>query len=218
MPVDQAAEPEPVSKASVDAGVTQVFLSLLISSHKDIPFPISVSNFKDKYFGPALSAKELDLKKSSFKKVTPFLKGFDKKGVIKLKEVKGGDANIVSVNLKHAMFKDVSTLSEAAQASPPTPKPPPKAKAGSDVPKHVITSYYKPSGHVKDFMQVSGEPMTSKEVREWLDEYVKEWSLAQDANKRKIIVNDPMKANVYGKRASMVPEKVDRDAFLGEYV
>jgi translation initiation factor 2D len=67
-------------------------------------FPLPASSLYSQYvlpFRPASSSSDIDIKRSSFKKLTPWLKSLGKEGLLGIKEMKG-DILVLSVNPNHA--------------------------------------------------------------------------------------------------------------------
>lgn len=86
----------------MDELLNYCFLKALKTSAKKIELPVLTSNFFRLHIVPACpSDKTLDVKKSSYKKLTKFLEAMQKDGVITVKELSPGVERIVEINSAH---------------------------------------------------------------------------------------------------------------------
>ena len=75
-------------------------------SQKKAEFPILTSNFFRLHMVPAcLPGKQLDIKKSSYKKLSKFLEKKEKTGLLAIKELSKGVESVVSVNYDHEALR-----------------------------------------------------------------------------------------------------------------
>ncbi|KAJ1988766.1 hypothetical protein H4R33_002307 [Dimargaris cristalligena] len=108
-PGKQAPIAAPISPAEMDELLHQCLLQTLktdLTAEVLAPLlPLSISTLYSAHMTPCQQAQRpLDVKKSTYKKLGKFFKTMDKRGLVKVKEIKGGDTILLSVNRQ---FKDL---------------------------------------------------------------------------------------------------------------
>lgn len=93
--------------ASPDKILKDAFLTALKLDGKKLVLPLLTSNFYRLHVLPATNQENFDLKSTSFKKLSKFLKQMAEEGFIKVKEETKGVEKISEVNLAHP---DIRTL------------------------------------------------------------------------------------------------------------
>lgn len=170
----------------------------------------------------------LDIKKSSHKKLTKFLKAVEKKGVLKVKEMKGGETLVMAIYRNHPELQafvpswkphgigssetnnasDNGTSSGTTNAGSSTNSSP--GKNAND--KIEILDLFKPVSKIFDFMNAAGfaiskdDLFSAVEIKKFVDEYVKSKNLICADNPRFIeVLKDLDLAShvLYGKQPSL---------------
>lgn len=107
---DEVAVPNEVDTRSpqeiMDELLNYCFLKALKTSAKKIELPVLTSNFFRLHIVPACpSDKILDVKKSSYKKLSKFLEAMQKNGIVTVKELSPGVERIVEINTAHERIR-----------------------------------------------------------------------------------------------------------------
>jgi translation initiation factor 2D len=90
----------------MDKLLEHCFLKAWKTTAKKVEFPLLTSNFYKLHMLPACpSGKQLDLKRSSYKKLSKFLSAMDNLDLIKVRELTKGVESIMSVNTNHPMLR-----------------------------------------------------------------------------------------------------------------
>ncbi|KAF7727001.1 hypothetical protein EC973_008114 [Apophysomyces ossiformis] len=155
--------------------------------------PLSVSNFYTTYILPSRPidvGSEVDIKKSSWKKVQKFLKAMEKTGILKLKDQRG-EAFVSSVNWSHPDFQGLKAYKsmESSEASKPV-----KEKESATTPTQTeIVDIYKPMGSTIALFvsekQKTDTMYTAAEVRKILMDYIKNQNLVEPRNQRMVKID-----------------------------
>lgn len=115
VPVDQRTPQE-----IMDELLNYCFFKALKTTAKKIELPVLNSNFYRLHIVPACpSDKTLDVKKTSFKKLSKFLETIKKDGVIEVKELTKGVESIISIKYDHERVRTFRV--DANDKSDPTP-------------------------------------------------------------------------------------------------
>lgn len=156
--------------------------------------PLSASSLYSAYIMPCRPVDvgtEIDIKKSSWKKLQKFLKAVEKSGLLKTKDQRG-ETMIISVDWKHASLQDLrkyktmesliaQPVKEAVkQVSKPSPQPSNQAE---------ITEIFKPLGTsmIKFFEEAKHDKDTLyiiPEVRAVIADYIKIHDLVDLKNQK----------------------------------
>ncbi|WAR23884.1 EIF2D-like protein [Mya arenaria] len=123
----------------------------------------------------------MDVKKSSFKKLSKFLQTQAKCGIIKVKELTKGVENIMEVDRSHEMFRglEVPEIVEEPTESTQDGFTPPTITEMFAVTSNVLP-LFKPMGYSKS------SPLTSSDARKVITEYVKQLD-NQGGNDKRIL-------------------------------
>uniref|UniRef100_A0A7N4PUM3 Eukaryotic translation initiation factor 2D n=1 Tax=Sarcophilus harrisii TaxID=9305 RepID=A0A7N4PUM3_SARHA len=134
--------------------------------------------------------QQLDIKKSSYKKLSKFLHHMVKEEIVQVKELSKGVESIVAVNWKHPSITSfvVPESSPAAQSvqedTKEKPYRAPDIRSLYCIPAN-MTSLFQASGHKK------GNTLSGNEVREIIIDYAKKNNLV-DANNKNLVKLDPI--------------------------
>ena len=201
----------------------------LTKGHSPELLPMSASTLYSTYMLPSrplVNGLEVDVKKSSWKKMQKFLKDMEKAGVCKLKDRKG-ETHVVSINWSHEALmtaKKYKTLeskpagaaekSASSEASTGTPGTAKKDSNGATQ----IQLYYKPKKDTARIFEVlkkdTKQAYNSQEVRTILMEYVEMENLI-DAQEKRMIRIDPLLCDaVLKKEEYMTIDRLQRDQLL----
>eukprot|EP00002_Diphylleia_rotans_P038077 TRINITY_DN8602_c0_g1_i1.p1 TRINITY_DN8602_c0_g1~~TRINITY_DN8602_c0_g1_i1.p1 ORF type:complete len:668 (-),score=166.90 TRINITY_DN8602_c0_g1_i1:32-2035(-) len=185
-----------ISPAEMDALLERCLLQAIKTMVKDKELPLLVSIFYSNYMLASRPTDSyVDIKKSTYKKLSQFLKAIEKRGILKVKDVRGVQ-QITSINRSHpevVQFKEdkqlASKIIESAAASTSSP---------SDAAEFVIRELYQPPQQiVKMFPSQSSKAMyTASEIREVFETYARreELILPLDPHKMRL---DPRLAQLF---------------------
>ncbi|GAA6216376.1 eukaryotic translation initiation factor 2D [Lates japonicus] len=176
----------------MDALLVQCFLHALKSKVKKSELPLLTSTFlRNHMFSCCPSGKQLDIKKSSYKKLSKFLHTMQQQhNLVKVKELTKGVESIVEVDWKNPELRSFSVPEETDSEAAPvqdggegqTPYHPPE-----------ITTLYSVSARLEPlFLDVNkrkGTILQPAEVRSIVTEYVKKNELVDENNKNYVTIN-----------------------------
>ncbi|KAH3901921.1 related to Translation machinery-associated protein 64 [Saccharomycodes ludwigii] len=174
-----------------------------------LELPITSSNFVSNHLNVNLpkrvSPQDINVKKSSFKKIIKLLKHWEKQGFMKLKS-KGGDYIIINVASKTTkpellafdpypirgrIVADNNATSGTAKSGVNE-----SVSAKKDTVKTAL--FYKPTSNsnIKSFLQKqsSKELYTQEDIKTMLDRYITENNLVYSSDRSKVLLDD----NLYG--------------------
>ena len=136
---------------------------------------------------------EVDIKKSSWKKLQKFLKAMEKAGLLKTKEQRG-EAMLISVNYSHPSLQGLHKyktmeVNTAAQPSKEAAKPTPQKQQQQESNQAEIQELYKPLGSamIKFFEEAKHDKektYTIPEVRTVITDYIKIQNLVDPQNQK----------------------------------
>ncbi|KAL7752857.1 hypothetical protein RI367_001860 [Sorochytrium milnesiophthora] len=171
-PAPPAQPQDNVSSEDMD----KLFMSALFHAIKTklsstaVEFPIELSTFNSAYLLPCREpGTTLDIKKTSWKKLSKFAKQMEKARYMKIKE-KSGEITVLSVNKQHDDVRFYEP--KGVEPQPVKPSTPPQAATGSMI---EVTLLYKPTGNLITIVPSRREAdgyMTKDEVARALDEYI----------------------------------------------
>ncbi|XP_052774295.1 eukaryotic translation initiation factor 2D-like [Mya arenaria] len=167
------------------------FLCALKASLKKSDLPIPTGTFyKAHMLKYSPKATQMDVKKSSFKKLSKFLQTQAKCGIIKVKELTKGVENIMEVDRSHEMFRglEVPEIVEEPTESTQDGFTPPTITEMFAVTSNVLP-LFKPMGYSKS------SPLTSSDARKVITEYVKQLD-NQGGNDKSAVLLDPILASI----------------------
>ncbi|XP_038864572.1 eukaryotic translation initiation factor 2D [Salvelinus namaycush] len=177
----------------MDALLLQCFLQALKSKVKKSELPLLTSSFlRIHMFSCCPSGKQLDIKKSSYKKLSKFLQCMQQQhSLVRVKELSKGVESIVEVDWKNPELRSFRT-----------PKDPGIEEASVEVggaegekPYHPpeITTLYSVSSRLEPLFQDAkkrkGTVLQPSEVRAIITDYVKRNELVDENNKNYVIIN-----------------------------
>ncbi|CAG8499489.1 1785_t:CDS:10 [Dentiscutata heterogama] len=183
--------------------------------------PLTSSQLYSAYILPSRpvgSDNDVDVKKSSYKKITKFLKAMDKKDVVKLKE-QHGDTLLVGVKWDHdelKLFKTHKTIEKASiSASKSQIKNDEISSDSNNVDQIKITEVFMPKGAIGELFQMQGKSIDEvyeyKEVSKIILDYVTSHDLADKKNRRFVIPDEQLCKIFASKQGEPVPDKMTRN-------
>lgn len=204
----------------------QALVYKLTKDHSSELLPMSASTLYSTYMLPSrplVNGSEVDVKKSSWKKMQKFLKDMEKAGVCKLKDRKG-ETHVVSINWSHEALmtaKKYKTLeskpSSAAEKSVSSEASTGTAKKDINGATQ-IQLYYKPKKDTARIFEVlkkdTKQAYNSQEVRAVLMEYVEMENLIDTQEKRMIRIDPLLCDAVLKKEEYMTIDRLQRDQLL----
>ncbi|XP_015424893.1 PREDICTED: eukaryotic translation initiation factor 2D isoform X4 [Myotis davidii] len=175
----------------MDELLQQCFLHALKCRIKKTDFPLLTSTFLGSHvFSCCPEGRQLDIKKSSYKKLSKFLQQMQQEQIIQVKELSKGVESIVAVDWKHPritsfVIPEPSPTSQTIQeGSREQPYHPPDIKPLYCVPAS-MSLLFQESGHKK------GSILEGSEVRMIIINYAKKNDLV-DANNKNLVHLDPI--------------------------
>ncbi|XP_029011212.1 eukaryotic translation initiation factor 2D isoform X2 [Betta splendens] len=182
---EQEKDEEQTPQAIMDALLLQCFLHALKSKVKKSELPLLTSTFlRNHMFSCCPSGKQLDIKKSSYKKLSKFLQAMQHEHkLVRVKELSKGVESIVEVDWKNPELRsfnipetDVEAASEQDGGEGEILYHPPE-----------ITTLYSVSARLEplfvDANKRKGSALQPAEVRSIITEYVKKNELVDENNK-----------------------------------
>ncbi|XP_006834126.1 PREDICTED: eukaryotic translation initiation factor 2D isoform X1 [Chrysochloris asiatica] len=175
----------------MDKLLQRCFLHALKSRVRKADLPLLTSTFLGSHmFSCCPEGQQLDIKKSSYKKLSKFLQHMQQEQVIQVKELSRGVESIVAVDWKHPritsfVIPELSPVSQTVQeGSRDQPYHPPHIKPLYCVPAN-MTLLFQESGHKK------GSFLEASEVRTVIINYAKKNDLV-DADNKNFVKLDPI--------------------------
>nr|XP_046192548.1 eukaryotic translation initiation factor 2D [Oncorhynchus gorbuscha] len=177
----------------MDALLLQCFLQALKSKVKKSELPLLTSSFlRIHMFSCCPSGKQLDIKKSSYKKLSKFLQCMQQQhSLVRVKELSKGVESIVEVDWKNPELRSFRTPKDPGieEASVEV------GRAEGEKPYHPpeITTLYSVSSRLEPLFQDAkkrkGTVLQPAEVRAIITDYVKRNELVDENNKNYVIIN-----------------------------
>ncbi|XP_074536619.1 eukaryotic translation initiation factor 2D [Halichoeres trimaculatus] len=176
----------------MDALLLQCFLHALKSKVKKAELPLLTSTFlRNHMFSCCPSGKQLDIKKSSYKKLSKFLQAMQQKhNLVRVKELTKGVESIVEVDWKNPELRSFSvpeesdgeaaTVQDGGEGE--TPYHPPEITTLYSVPARLEPLFL-------DANKRKGAMLQPAEVRNIVTEYVKKNELVDENNKNFVTIN-----------------------------
>ncbi|KAF4568396.1 hypothetical protein EYR40_010196 [Pleurotus pulmonarius] len=158
-------------------------------------------------FPSPYSETPIDIKHSSHKSLTAFLKAMEKEGLITLKVPKGksgGDAVITAVNARHPDVESHPSYTTIADIEARREKREEReVKERSKVKEHVVTEKYKPmgSGSVRFFEECGKNTSalyTASEIRAIINQYVQDKQLVNPREQQYINIDETLQNAMQG--------------------
>uniref|UniRef100_A0A8C2KI04 Eukaryotic translation initiation factor 2D n=1 Tax=Cyprinus carpio TaxID=7962 RepID=A0A8C2KI04_CYPCA len=179
-------------RGQMDELLLQCFLHALKTKVKKSQLPLLTSNFLRHHMVPCCpKGKYLEIKKSSYKKLSKFLQCMQKDhSLIQVKELSKGVESIVDVDWRNPVlcsfsvpedFEPEIKSEEGSGASEVLYQPP------EITPLYGVTARLEPL--FQDAHKKKGTPLKATEVRNIITEYVKTNDLVHETNKNYVIIN-----------------------------
>ncbi|XP_066559383.1 eukaryotic translation initiation factor 2D isoform X2 [Amia ocellicauda] len=176
----------------MDALLLRCFLHALKSTVRKSELPLLTSSFLRNHMFPCCpSGKQIDIKKSSYKKLSRFLQCMEQqRGFVQVKELSRGVESIVDVNWKHPELRSFSVPEDGVSGDSLAPES--CADARPYQPPE-ITALYSVSTRLQplfaDANLRKGAALSATEVRTILTDYVKRNELVDERNKNYVTVD-----------------------------
>lgn len=173
----------------MDALLFQCFLHALKTKVKKSELPLLTSTFlRNHMFTCCPSGKQLDIKKSSYKKLSKFLQTMQQEHcLIRVKELTKGVESIVEVDWKNPELRSFSVSKDTFCDTDPV------QEGNSPYSPPEITTVYSVSARVEslffDAQKRKGTILQPAEVRSIITDYVKKNELVAENNKNYVMIN-----------------------------
>uniref|UniRef100_A0A665T0C4 Eukaryotic translation initiation factor 2D n=1 Tax=Echeneis naucrates TaxID=173247 RepID=A0A665T0C4_ECHNA len=185
-------EDEKCKEGIMDALLVQCFLHALKSKVKKPELPLLTSTFlRNHMFSCCPSGKQLDIKKSSYKKLSKFLQAMQQQhNLVQVKELTKGVESIVEVDWKNPQLRSFIVPEETGGEAVPA-----QGGGEGEAPYHPpeISTLYCVSARVEPlFLEANkrkGAIVQPAEVRSIVTEYVKKNELVDENNKNYVSIN-----------------------------
>lgn len=176
----------------MDALLLQCFLHALKRKVKKSELPLLTSTFlRNHMYSCCPNGKQLDIKKSSYKKLSKFLQVMQQQhNLVRVKELTKGVESIVEVDWKNEELRSFSVPEETDVDAPPV-----QDGGEGEIPYHPpeITTLYSVSARLEPlFMDANkrkGTILQPAEVRNIVTEYVKRNELVDENNRNYVTIN-----------------------------
>lgn len=176
----------------MDALLLQCFLHALKSKVKKSELPLLTSTFlRNHMFSCCPSGKQLDIKKSSYKKMSKFLQAMQQQhNLVRVKELTKGVESIVEVDWSSRQLRSFAAPEETGVEAAPV-----QDAGEGETPYHPpeITTLYSVSARLEplfvDAKKRKGTILQPTEVRGIVTEYVKKNELVDKNNKNYVTIN-----------------------------
>ncbi|KAK4010711.1 hypothetical protein OUZ56_019841 [Daphnia magna] len=190
---------------TMDDLLNYCFFKALKTTAKKIELPVLTSNFYRLHIVPSCpSEKTLDVKKSSYKKLSKFLDVLTKEGVIEVKEFTKGVESISAIRYDHERVRSFRVDINDKQDHQPVLE-----KVG-EMEKYlppVITRMYAVNAVCLPLFTGTyrkGSNLTTQQIRQYLTEYVRANQLQSATNPSQVTL-DPILSDVVLKKGEVVP-------------
>ncbi|XP_030640529.1 eukaryotic translation initiation factor 2D isoform X1 [Chanos chanos] len=179
-------------KEQMDALLLQCFLHALKTKVKKSELPLLTSTFlRNHMVSCCPRGKQLDIKKSSYKKLSKFLQVMQKEhSLVQVKELSKGVESIVEVDWKNPELRSFSTPEDCGPAEDSV-----EGTGASEVPYHPpeITPLYSVTARLETLFQDAqkrkGAVLQASDIRAIITDYVKKNELVDDTNKNYVNIN-----------------------------
>lgn len=215
---DLVDEPVLTPQEQMDLLLRNCFYQALLDAKK-VELPILVSKFSSQYLHAACpDGQRIDVKKSTYKKMSKFLSEMQSDGLIVVKELSKGVESIISMNVQNDIMMKYSS-SEFAQNRKICKME--RLEEEKEIKKKQsktieIRELYAVSAKVSPFFKLYGKskgyPMSSAEVRQLVTGYVKDHELINQDNKKFINLDALLTDILFGK--SDYQEKLTWDGIM----
>ncbi|KAF0384649.1 eukaryotic translation initiation factor SUI1 family protein [Gigaspora margarita] len=170
---------------------------------------------------PVGTDNDVEVKKSSYKKITKFLKAMEKKGVIKVKEQRG-DTLLVGVKWDHEelkLFKKHKTIEKASTSAAKSQIQNDDISSDSNNMDQIkIIEVYMPKGAIGELFQMQEKRIDKvyeyKEISKIILDYVISHDLADKKNRRFVIPDEQLCKIFESKKGEPIPDKMTRNDLI----
>ncbi|XP_007897737.1 eukaryotic translation initiation factor 2D [Callorhinchus milii] len=179
------------TQEQMDELLLQCFLHALKFKVKKEDLPLLTSTFlRNRMYPCCPEGRQLDIKKSSYKKLSKFLQSMQQRQMLKVDELSKGVEGIVSVNWKHVDLKsfcvpETCTTEDAAKVDDGDSESvyqPPEFNFYYTIPSKLFP-LFEHAGLKR------GATLTHEDIRSIVINYVKSNELMDDCNKNYVIIN-----------------------------
>ncbi|ORX50552.1 hypothetical protein DM01DRAFT_1096375 [Hesseltinella vesiculosa] len=188
--------------------------------------PISTSSLYTAYILPSRPRgmdPDVDIKKSSWKKVQKFIKAMEKLGMLKVKEQRG-ESNVTSINWSHESFKGVErykTIEIHPVETSASNNAQEEASGGSGTVQ--VIDYYKPhqAGTIALFEAVKrskNDYYNLQQVRQVVLDYIQQEKLIHPSNPKKIKIDAVLTDAILNKDEYNTVDHLGRDQIIQRLV
>ncbi|XP_033982599.1 eukaryotic translation initiation factor 2D [Trematomus bernacchii] len=191
---DGNQDDQKMPQETMDALLLQCFLHALKSKLKKSELPLLTSTFlRNHMFACCPSGKQIDIKKSSYKKLSKFLQAMQKQhNLVRMKELTKGVESIVEVDWKNRQLRSFQVPEETEGEVAPVQD---EGEGESLYHPPEITTMYSVSSRLEplflDVQKRKGTILQPAEVKHLVTEYVKKNELVDENNKNYVTV-DPI--------------------------
>ncbi|XP_076022212.1 eukaryotic translation initiation factor 2D [Genypterus blacodes] len=188
---EEEEEDQKSPQEMMDALLLQCFLHALKSKIKKSELPLLTSTFlRNHMFSCCPNGKQLDIKKSSYKKLSKFLQAMQQQHhLVRVKELTKGVESIVEVDWKNRELRSFIVPEEAnAEASPVEQED----DAHPYQPPEITTLYTIPARLEPLFLDANkrkGAVLQPADVRSLITEYVRKNELVNEKNQNYVTIN-----------------------------
>ncbi|XP_065576712.1 eukaryotic translation initiation factor 2D-like isoform X2 [Artemia franciscana] len=179
---EEVEEPKVTPQEEVDTLLKYCFVKSLKTTAKKLDLPCLTNVFYANHILPACpKSKSLDIKKSSFKKLSKFLAFMQEQGVIGVKEQSKGVEAITEINYGHEILRGFKEefLEEEEEEDADEEEERYEAPAVTDV--YCVTAAVLPI--FRQYRHEKGVALTSGQVKQVLTEYIKSHDLQHPEQK-----------------------------------
>ncbi|CAE7195052.1 unnamed protein product, partial [Rhizoctonia solani] len=200
--------------ASLPIPASTFYSSHILPSRPARP-TIPSSNDAEQHIDPKIFLSHLDIKHTPHKKLAPFLKTFEKDGILKLKDVRG-ELLVFSVDAKHPALVDAGKWGwKTIGAEEKKEKDKDNATDGS-VKEILIEEVWFPEASTESFFEACGESAphyTLPSLRQLLAKYIAAHNLQHPTNP-KFVVLDEVLSRALLRKGEDETEFVGRDELV----
>eukprot|EP00042_Codosiga_hollandica_P055357 m.772326 g.772326 ORF g.772326 m.772326 type:complete len:679 (+) comp59097_c0_seq6:634-2670(+) len=216
------AQEEPPLFQDMDEVIKYSFVRALCSKVTKADLPILVSTFFSTHMLPSRpQGVELDVKKSSYKKIGKFLAAMQEAGAVVVKQLSEGVDSIVDLNRQTDIVREMKRRHPGiTDEDAPEPVDPTQVRYSKKV---VFRESFKPVALLRElFIDVQpyeedGPTYTKEQLRDVLAKYIQARDLVDKTNKR-VIVLDPLLCDALYAGDAEKPTHVMRDVLSKVFV
>lgn len=174
----------------MDTMLEYCFIKSLKTTVRDVKLPLVISNFYKLHMMPACpDGYELNVKKSSFKKISKFVQHMAANGIIEVIDMSPGVQGISYIHYTHEIlrtFYDVYKSANDDRKTDAVISTPPIVNEMYTVTLTVLPIF-------QEFLIKKGKSLAAADARRYITEYIKKKNLRNLADPRLIRLDDPLK-------------------------